>query len=175
MSKIEKRSTTWPEFVDSQLQACERAYKSGNPLAFWDVVALCEIHNVPKPEWARYALIEYCYRQADAMQATKKSGRPSNHPLDSWCFLTATSWCEGGVSQNRAFKHIQKELDKGVIVVSNDGTKETVKQSLSIGAIRASYSRGKKICACFGNVGPVSMKYYIGSISGVPPIRKNGS
>jgi hypothetical protein len=173
VNKVRKRSpATWPKFGDSLLQACERAYRSGNSLALWDAVVFCEIHNVPKPAWARHALIEYAYSQADALRATKRNGRPSDHHLDSWCFLTAMGWCEEGVSLNRAFEHIQKELEKGVTVISDDGKTETVKQSLSLEAIRASYTRGKRIFAGFGNVGPVSMSFYVGSISAVPPIRK---
>jgi hypothetical protein len=176
VNKKKKRAATWPEFGDSQLQACELAYRSGNPLALWDAVLLCEIHNEAKPEWARDALIQYCCSQANVMLAKKRSGRPSDHHLDSWCFRTAMRWCsEEGGSLNGAFKHIQKTLNEGVTVVSHDGKRETVTQSLSIGAIRASYTRGKKIFTCFGNVGPVSMKYFIGSLSGVPPIRKKGS
>jgi hypothetical protein len=46
-----------------RLDACEEAWKSGNPLALAEAIALVKLHEQPIPDWLESALVTYVIRR----------------------------------------------------------------------------------------------------------------
>lgn len=129
----------WERHCQGIFEHAERAYRSGNQLALWDVVVFCEQANVAKPAWARAGLIRHAYEQAAGQQ--KKIGRRPNLLRDAYILESVNFWCEQMIqpksgkarhfSKRLAYKAVKREL-------AADG------MNLSLEAVKTAYERAKK-------------------------------
>ena len=113
------------------LEKWERAFNNGHTAALWDLIVHCEQGDVPKPTWAKKALIQHAREQVVGSQ--RKMGRRSNLFRDAYVYVSVNDWTSEAhsVSFRQAYVIVAREVA------------EEFGENLTPEAIRAAYLRAK--------------------------------